>query len=581
MKMILVELACSMILPITLLSSGAASSEERGHEGATFARSGGIYAGGAADGVFGTLNTFRAHPDTDINDRLRMARDKGLFNVVQLSYEHHWNGDPEESTTKLSAWLERTDLSLVDVVHLSEEQPYNAASWLDPLYDVIKAHEPSLPVYVWPTFPLGPIGKADGYVYDAYGEGYMASRKRFMPFLRTGKPLIMCVDASGYSDYRLAREQVMVCHELDIPVFYFVADSGKGSYNNWYGKSTAALSACRNFMFSAMEFQRRCREPGPITAGDLVWGDQIELAPDTLGDFAYEWSEFGAATVYGFTRLDIYDGLLSVSGAEDVILDYQFWSLLPVEDGRLVLSTDKNSAPESVQVAYSRCGKPDDWRLLSSANTTGELTYDLADLGTEFRLRVTLADGAALRGGRLVGRSAVPEVRSIDLNTYYDGWRNRILFHQNLDVGLWRALAEVDVPEALLAGPSLALRGRKGRGVSVAVVERFHSEYPLKDISVRLNGMNHSALGGSFALGVSLDGKSIQKTGLAMGERRSDGLYQGAHVLDLSNEPDFQDVQTLYVHMIQKNGSGIEANTSSRLDTLEIDATRVDHAAAK
>ena len=422
----------------------------------------------------------------------------------------------------------------------------------------MKAHDPTLPVYVWPSFPLGPLAKADGYVYDAYGPGYMESRRKLMQFLRTGKPLIMCVDASGYSDYRAAREQLMICHEFNIPVFYFVADSGSGSYNNWYGKSTAALSACRNFMFSAMEFQRRCRGPEPITAGDMIWGEQIELAPNEKGKIDYNWSEFGRATVYGFTRLTIEDRAVKVKGNAEVALDYQFWSLLPVKDARLKLTVGPDAAPEAIQVEQSRCGKLDEWQRIERTRAKDALLYNLDDSGQEFRLRVTLAGDtfAVLRGGQLSGRVTPPSDKAINLDAHYDGWRGIIQFRQNLGVGLWRVMATVDNPQHLSAGSSLSLRGVKGYALGVSAVEKFSSAHPLNNVVIRLSGMSHSALGGSFSLGASRDGKTIIKQGTPAGKRRADGLYRGTHTLDLRELPEFQSVREFYVHMNQSNGSG-------------------------
>ncbi len=570
---------CGLVL-MELVGSAcwAADSMGKGRQRASFAGSGGIYAGGCFDGVLGKLNTFRARPDGDINDRLRTARDKCLVNVVQLDYDCRWGGDREDALKKLREWLERTDLSLVDAMHLSEEQAYNAADWLDPLYDAIKSHDPTLPVYVWPSFPLGPLGKADGYIYDAYGQGYTESRRKLMQFLRTGKPLIMCVDASGYSDYRVAREQLMICHEFNVPVFYFVADNGSGSYNNWYGKSTRALSACRNFMFSSLEFQRRCRGPEPITAGDVIWGEQIELAPDEKGTVDYKWSEFGRATVYGFTRLKIEDGTVTVKSNAEAAMDYQFWSLLPLKDARLKLTVGPDATSEAIRVEQSRCGKLDEWRMIEPTRAKDVLLYDLGDPGQEFRLRISLSGGkfAVLRGGRLSGSVTPPTDKAISLDAHYDGWQSEIQFRQNLGVGLWRLMATVDHPQHLSGESTLSLRGAKGRAIDVNAVEKFSSGHPLKNIEICLSGMSHSALGGAFSLGVSLDGKTIIKQGTPAGKRRSDGLYRGTHTLDLRGVPEFQSVREFYVHMNQSNGSGIRTNTSSSLHTLEINATRVD-----
>ena len=114
------------------------------------------------------------------------------------------------------------------------------------------------------------------------------------------------------------------------------------------------------------------------------------------------------------------------------------------------------------------------------------------------------------------------------------------------------------------------MRGVKGYAIGVSAVEKFSSSHPLNNVVIRVSGMSHSALGGSFSLGVSLDGKTTIKLGTPVGRRREDGLYRGTHALDLREVPEFQSVREFYVHMNQRNGSGVRTNTSSSLNTLEI-----------
>ena len=55
----------------------------------------------------------------------------------------------------------------------------------------------------------------------------------------------------------------------------------------------------------------------------------------------------------------------------------------------------------------------------------------------------------------------------------------------------------------------LALRGQPG-GAAVNVVQKFVSEKPLDNIVIKLTGWHNARnLGGSFSLGVSLDGKNV------------------------------------------------------------------------
>jgi len=127
---------------------------------------------------------------------------------------------------------------------------------------------------------------------------------------------------------------------------------------------------------------------------------------------------------------------------------------------------------------------------------------------------------------------------------------------------------------AALEPDGLALRGASGYGVSANVVQKFVSRRPLKDIVVRLTGLSNGRnLGGSFSLGVSLDGKNVIKQGVRGGEPEgSDGTYHGTHIADLSGIADFQGVTAFYVHMGQSNHSGLRGSVSSSLETLEIDA---------
>jgi hypothetical protein len=546
----------------------------------SFSRSGGMYAGGS-DGAYGLLNTFRARVDGDCNNRLRAGRELGLTNVVQLEDGSRWRGDPHTAHEKLRRWLDRTDLALVDAVHFSEENPHNAASWLDPLFDLVKAADPELPVYVWPSYPLGPFGKSDGYIYDAYPATYDSFRKKVIKFLATGKPLIICVDGSGFSNLSTARQQLMLCHDFDLPVFYFTADSGSGSTNNWLGKPTAALAAWRNFVFSSIEFQRQAGGWMPMTSGDLVWGDVVELAGDQAGKVNHAWTGMGPATVYGFGRLLFKEETVTLKQNLDAALDYQFWSVFPVTNARFVLKCDAaedGPAVSLVRVQWSRCGRAGDWVDVPGVRENGEVSFELGDIGRECRLRITLLGQDAgesnlvLRGGCLTGVTSLPADGAIPLEFYADGWRGGVRFRQELTAGLWRTVGKIDQPALLEPGSQLAIRGQSGHTVEAVVVEKFKSSRPLSNLRVRLTGYSHARLGSSFWVGVSLDGKHVLQTGSPDGEPREDGYYHGTHNLDLSDVPQLQDAAEFYVHLGQRNHSGNRTKISSRLELLEIDA---------
>ncbi len=573
------------ILAVGFLAASQAKAEENiTQRTATFADSGGFYAAGS-DGSIGTLNTFRASVDADINDRLRKAKSRGLINVVQLAEGSRFRGDLQKAQKSLAGWLRRTDLSLVDIVHLCEEHPLSARANLDTLYEQIKAFHPTLTVYVWPTYNLSPFGKSDGWVYDAYGADYTDYRRIVFDFRRTGKPLIACIDGSGYSDIRTARVQLMVCHELDVPIFYFVADSGSGGVGDWKSIPRASLIPWRHFVYTGIEFQKRCRSDS-FVAADMLWAEPIELSADRNGVISKTYSGLGPATVFGFTRLGIDGDRFWAKNGRRVSLDLPFWSVLPVENAELTLLVDRDPE-DNIEVKRSRCGEPGGWTKLEGSYAHGKITYHLGkNLGHEFRVRVVLAGkvieqttSPVIGGYSIAGSVAVPSDRAIDLDFFFDAWRDRVQFRQTLAAGLWRTVGRIENPEALEPSGPPALRGRSGGAVASTIIEKLTSNKPLKDIVVRLVGFeNRRNLGGSFSLGVSLDGKTILKQispdpkGSDATQTRPNGTFRGTVTLDLSATPEFDGCRTIFVHLQQRNGTGARGNVSSRLERLEVDA---------
>lgn len=545
----------------------------------TFADSGGFYAAGS-NGNIGTLNAFKASVDADINERLREAKSKGLINVVQLSEGERFRGDLPAAKKKLADWLSRTDLSLIDAVHLCEEHPLSAEANLEALYDQIKAADLTLPVYFWPSYPLGPFCKSDGWMYDAYGPDYTDFRRIAFDFLKTGKPLIICIDGSGYSDIRSAREQVMVCHELDIPIFYFVADGGSGSVSKWRNLPRASLIPWRCFVYSAIEFQKRCGSDG-MSAADMVWAEPIEVSADPQGKIEQTWHGLGPATVFGFTRLGLEGEKFWAKNAQRATLDLPFWSVFPVEKAELTLLVDRD--PEAmIEVKRSRCGQPDEWQKVVGNYADGKITYPLGEsLGHEFRIRIELLGMGSdqktspiISSYSLTGMVDVPSDRAVDLDFFYDDWRGEIQLRQDLAAGLWRTIGQIEQSENLEPSGLPALRGRSGSGVSSTIIEKLTSEKPLKNIVVRLTGFEDSRnLGGSFSLGVSLDGKTVlSRVSPEISAEDSKNPFRGTVTLDLSGMPEFDGCQTFFVHLEQKNHSGVRSHVSSSLNQLEVDA---------
>ena len=565
-----VAVLAAVVLATVVGEAWAQSARRRG----SFS-DGGVYACGVRFG--GSLAHRRVQVGADINDWLRAEKEKGHLTVVQLDDGRKWRGG-EESHAQLRHWLERTELGLIDILHFCEENSHDAPSWLDPLYDIVKEHDADLPVYVWYSMPLGPGSeKADGYWYDFYGQGYTSFRDKVRQYLATGKPLGMTVDCSLYSSLETAREQVMVCREFDLPVNYFAAHHGAGHCTGWYqGNDGYALFVpARNVLFTALELQRRSKPPWSLGAGDFFWGNVIELSPDAGGRVEQAWSGLGQATVYGFQGLNVSDGMVGSAGVRPLSLDYQFWSLLPIENCRLELVPSDGKALPKVEM--SRCGAPGEWRALNAGESDSVFAVEqFKSPLREFRLRLTFdTTEAGFAGARLCGDAVVPEDKEVALYPeFYHGWRRQIQYQQRLEVGLWRALSRIDGGNQLEPGPAVAMRGAPGRAISTEVVQRFTSEQPLNDIVVRLEGSHNSAnLGGSTGLAVSLDGENVLVEGVPEGIVDSSGRWSGWHSADLREARQFAGIREFHVHLRQRNGSGIRSHISSRLQTLEVTAS--------
>ena len=76
--------------------------------------------------------------------------------------------------------------------------------------------------------------------------------------------------------------------------------------------------------------------------------------------------------------------------------------------------------------------------------------------------------------------------------------------------------------------------------------------------------------------GVTLDGRHVLHRGTPTTAPREDGYFRGIHALDASHIAELQNATQFYVHLAQRNHSGIRSQVSSRLELLEIDADLAD-----
>ena len=70
-----------------------------------------------------------------------------------------------------------------------------------------------------------------------------------------------------------------------------------------------------------------------------------------------------------------------------------------------------------------------------------------------------------------------------------------------------------------------------------------------------------------------MDGENVLTEGTRDDVADSSGQWNGAHTADLREAEAFDGVREFYVHLRQRNGSGISSHVSSRLRTLQIKAS--------
>lgn len=490
----------------------------------------------------------------------------------------------EQVFADTDAILDALDLGEVDIIHLNEEEVdwQGGFDYLNAIYDHIKARYRK-PVYQWYSMPMGPRcdQKADGWILDAYGMDYATFRKHLMRFLVLDKPVIVCVNATpGVNTFQCSQEQVRVCEEFNVPVFYFCVHSRLGSINYWLSTDHPETAGWRSWFFDVL---RHCHalKPGalPTPEAQFSHSGPVELAGDAQNAIRFS-EDFSTdrflrqATLQGFMNLAWSSQekavWLKASGKpSSAELLYHFTSPFALRSPEV-----RVSATGHVAVAMSADGNG--W-------TEGPRLPELN--GHNFWARITLSAPATrkptayLRGIEVTGGFAGPEQHAMPLlpvvkddEIFDETLEGDVLYRDDFAAPRYLHIGEISGGEDLRWQPGeLAIQGVAGRAVRVEVKQHFASQRPLNLARVSLTNTSAGALGGHDELAFSLDGKTSLASATSAGKgRASDGLFSGELVLELANEPQAQGVREFWVHLLMANTSGKATNVSNRLNKLVI-----------
>ena len=574
-------------------------------------------------GVYGTLFEFcdfsvyklaysgqRAKPERlkPFRRLLHDAAAKGKRNLVGLyTFDRIRHSRPvAEYLANTDAVLDAIDLGDVYAVFLSEEN----VTWnhglkvLNALYDHVKKRHPELPVYQWLTAPDVPHPKlkADGWLYDLYGASREVSRRKLAKHIVTGKPLVMCINASPSvalleepKGYAVSQAQVDICRELNVPMFFFCVDSKWGSPYIWLRSEDKGIVPWRRWLLGVVNQAHRT-DTGklPMPSAQYSTGRPIEAAGDEAN--RYELRDGFAtlqfvddANIMGLLNLR-WDGMAErlhfepqAGNMATVELQYHFTSEFEMSDIAAKLTGKSMGAP--VRLALSVTGhswpheaaadKPQAFAL--NAQGAGEPKFR----GREFWVRIRgevdprkrrVAAGH-LDSLEVTCRVAPPERREVALKPDEKG---SVLYRDDFASQKHLHLAHVTNKKELeWRRGMLGTHGVKGRANTVSLRWKCVSQQPLANVKVRLACSAHQhALGASNALAVSLDGKTaLAEESTRDKPKNRHGQFRGTLALDLATDPRCRGIRQFWVHVRMHNGCGVKTRTSNVLDSLEIEAT--------
>ncbi|MBT5610331.1 MAG: hypothetical protein HN742_08605 [Lentisphaerae bacterium] len=544
--------------------------------------------------------------------QLRETNSRGKLNLVGLyCFDRVTYAKPmSEYIGAIDRVLAGIDMGRVHAFFLGEEN----VTWnkgldvLNGLYDHVKSRT-DVPIYQWYSMPMlhHPKQRADGWIIDPYGMRREAFRRYLMKYVVLGKPVINCLHATpeGRFSYHNSAahdatvEQMAVCREFNVPMFFFCVDKTHGSPYIWLHSDDPENVRIREWLLKEISRIRVTDTSTlPATSADYSSGRPVAVAGDREHRFSFretfatvaEPSFIDDAFINGFLSLR-WDGVAEAlhirrgpSGRDVVELIYHFVSEFELSGMVAELNGSVAGDGARVSVGVSVNGHS----FGQSASTAGKGDFTLvadggdsaALVGKEFWVRLRMEAGSAtgeairLDGLNVACGVAPPEKREIDLSSNVDG---NVSYEEDFQTQAHLHVAEItNLTELVWERGYVGTHGIKGKGNEVTMRQRFVSATPLREIRVAMDSSGHRALGSFNSLGLSLDGGEPLVTDTSRGkeekEGKAKGRYQGTLELDTSEDGRFSGVKAFWVHLTMANTCGAKTRTSNRITGYRVSA---------
>ncbi|MGC9317956.1 MAG: hypothetical protein ACP5KN_07975 [Armatimonadota bacterium] len=515
--------------------------------------------------------------------RIRDADERGQFVLVCLyTYDRvTLEGPIEDYLANTDDLLQHLPLELIDIVCPSEENIAwnNGLAVQNALYDHIKENY-DLTVYQWFTPYDTPHAKvrADGWIIDPYRLNAQEFRKYLMKYVATGLPVINCINASPEIEpWSSSQDQVDVCREFNIPMFFYAVDGIHGSPYVWMQTDEPRLARWRGWFFRVREM---CHETDtsrlPLPSANWSYGQPVEVAGDQESRFEYaddflSQKFIDDATIDGFLALrwDGWEERLGLLGGESASLTYHLWSAFEMR--RPVLAADfqpVEGAEATLSASWSADGHT--WHEM----TAGQPLADFGGQNLWVRLAMS-ADGPAdqpaawLSDLTIGGETVPPEERAVRIEPVHRG--GRFEWIDDFQAPRSMHLAQIDGARYLNWDRGRVwVQGQDGETVRSTLRWHFTSERPFEEVRIAVETYSHRSLAAHNEIGVSLDGEELLISETTGGREDASGRYVGTISFNLSEDERFKGATDFWVHVTMINAARKQTNRSNSIRRLEV-----------
>jgi len=451
-----------------------------------------------------------------------------------------------------------------------------------------------------------PKQKADGWIIDPYGMRKARFRRYLMKYVVLGKPVVNCQHATPLGRYAVkdpnvhiaTQEQIEVCREFNVPMFFYCVDNKYGSPYIWLHSDEPKLVKIRKWLLGEISKIRATDTSKlPLTSANYSTGQPIPVAGDAQNRYTFEdtfedlrrRSFIDDAFIDGFLMLrwDGQEERLHVKarqrGRDRVSLIYHFTSEFDMSGMAATLTgSAANDAQATVSLSINGhrfehaalADKPGAFTLVAKSEGNEEFA------GKEFWVRVQAtvgdqpAEPVAFDALRVTCSVKPPEKREVALKPDENG---RVAYTDDFQTQKYLHLAEIENVEHLeWERGFVGTHGVKGKLNVVVLKQKFTCERPLSKLRLKVESYAHRSLGSFNVIGLSLDGKEPLLTDTTRGKERKEGVakgrYQGALELDASNDKRFAGIKEFWVHLRMVNTVGAKTNRSNKIMSYTVTA---------